>query len=182
MGLLETKFNEKICIKTHLHSSKWVWKCCLQNDTILFKPKCVDWPWGDSDMSEENSRPLKKFICDGQGFMRPVINLVAGYALVLALYRGIILGVGLANERRRYIVTSSLIGWAHTQNGPCWIVLMKHTNILYCFILSQHWHGAGRWNPSWWKIRSGLSCMFNTMAADDLVMQGASALTSVAFT
>ena len=24
-----------------------------------------------------------------------------------------------ANERRRYIVTSSLIGWAHAQNDPC---------------------------------------------------------------
>ena len=24
-----------------------------------------------------------------------------------------------ANERRRYIVKSSLIGWAHTQNDPC---------------------------------------------------------------
>ena len=27
--------------------------------------------------------------------------------------------VRLANERRRYIVTSSLIGWPHTQNDPC---------------------------------------------------------------
>ena len=25
----------------------------------------------------------------------------------------------LANARRRYIATSSLIGWAHTQNAPC---------------------------------------------------------------
>ena len=31
----------------------------------------------------------------------------------------IILGMGSANERRRYIVTSFLIGWAHTQNDPC---------------------------------------------------------------
>ena len=29
-----------------------------------------------------------------------------------------ILGMGLANERRRYIVTSSLIGWAHAQCDP----------------------------------------------------------------
>ena len=27
--------------------------------------------------------------------------------------------MGSANERRRYDVTSSLIGWAHTQNAPC---------------------------------------------------------------
>ena len=31
---------------------------------------------------------------------------------------GIILGMGSANERRRYNVTSSLIGWAHTHNDP----------------------------------------------------------------
>ena len=32
---------------------------------------------------------------------------------------GIILCMGAANERRRYIITSSLIGCAHTQNDPC---------------------------------------------------------------
>ena len=30
----------------------------------------------------------------------------------------IILGMGSANERRRYIVTSSLVGWTHAQNDP----------------------------------------------------------------
>ena len=29
---------------------------------------------------------------------------------------GIILGIGSVKERRGYIVTSHLIGWAHTQN------------------------------------------------------------------
>ena len=38
---------------------------------------------------------------------------------------GIILAMGSANERRRYIVTSSLIGWAHTQNDP-WV----HTKVM----------------------------------------------------
>ena len=32
---------------------------------------------------------------------------------------GIILGRGLANERRRYYATPPLIGRAHTQNDPC---------------------------------------------------------------
>ena len=27
--------------------------------------------------------------------------------------------MGSANEGRHYTVTSSLIGWAHTQNDPC---------------------------------------------------------------
>ena len=32
---------------------------------------------------------------------------------------GMILGLRPANERRRYTVTPSLIGWAQTQNQPC---------------------------------------------------------------
>ena len=32
---------------------------------------------------------------------------------------GILLRMHQANERRRYNVTSSLIGWAHEPNDPC---------------------------------------------------------------
>ena len=39
----------------------------------------------------------------------------------------IILSMRLANGRRCYIVTSSLIGWAHTQNDPCTV----YYNLLY---------------------------------------------------
>ena len=39
-------------------------------------------------------------------------------------WSGIILGMDSANERRCYSVTSSLIGWAQTQNDPClWMIL-----------------------------------------------------------
>ena len=38
---------------------------------------------------------------------------------------GIILCIGSANERRRYTVTSSLIGWAHTENNPYRMVQSK---------------------------------------------------------
>ena len=37
---------------------------------------------------------------------------------------GIILGMGAANERRHYIVTSSPIGWTHTQKEP-WMQLYQ---------------------------------------------------------
>ena len=42
--------------------------------------------------------------------------------------------MGLANERRRCIVTSSLIGWTHTQYDPwtgkqCFDDLEKHDKI-----------------------------------------------------
>ena len=39
--------------------------------------------------------------------------------LYLVLVTGIILSVRPANERRRYIVTSSLIGWVHAQIDRC---------------------------------------------------------------
>ena len=40
---------------------------------------------------------------------------------------GIILCMSPANERRRYIVTSSPIGWAHTQNDP-WAIIRFWSN------------------------------------------------------
>ena len=87
---------------------------------------------------------------------------------------GIILGMGSANERRHYIVTSSLIGWAYNQNdpvypcqisqlsfkalrtlhtqvmifNPCqlhWIYSKTHKNIFAFSIISPHWEGAGSW-------------------------------------
>ena len=39
-------------------------------------------------------------------------------AIAQRLYSGITLGMGSANERQSYIVTLSLIGWAHSQNFP----------------------------------------------------------------
>ena len=38
--------------------------------------------------------------------------------IFLGMFSGIILGMGLANERR-YIVIASFIDWAYTQNDPC---------------------------------------------------------------
>ena len=44
--------------------------------------------------------------------------LMKGAGLGMTLISGIIPGMGSANERRRYIVTSSLIGWTHNQTIP----------------------------------------------------------------
>ena len=41
----------------------------------------------------------------------------------------IILGMGLASERRHYIVMSSLTGRAHTQYDPLIDLVVKHTEI-----------------------------------------------------
>ena len=49
------------------------------------------------------------------GFLASVAMVMTRHCIPCT---GIILSMGSANERRRYNVTSSLIGWAHTQNGP----------------------------------------------------------------
>ena len=46
----------------------------------------------------------------------PLWRLIDSWAQSIT---GIILCMRPANERRRYNVTSSPIGWAHTQNDPC---------------------------------------------------------------
>ena len=47
--------------------------------------------------------------------------MAAPFALGLCsgVESGIILRIRPPNERRRYNVTSFLIGWVHTQNDPC---------------------------------------------------------------
>ena len=55
-------------------------------------------------------------------------NLTA-LLVMSAMYSGIILWMHPANERWRYIVTLSLIGWVHTQNDPCVV------GILLCYYL-----------------------------------------------
>ena len=83
--------------------------------------------------------------------------------------------MGTANERRRYIVTSSLIGCAHTQNDPC-VICIKHnvtrTEWFNCktteseikiksdikwwitkYIPSRQWVAAYSWHTMWAKTR-----------------------------
>ena len=51
---------------------------------------------------------------------------------------GIILSMGLANERQCYNVTSALIGWAHTQNDHCGYGLSQWETMLQCNV-GSHW-------------------------------------------
>ena len=51
-------------------------------------------------------------------------------SVFLYLSAGIILCMRPANERWRYSVTSSLIGWAHSQNDPCVRAISPH-HLLY---------------------------------------------------
>ena len=51
--------------------------------------------------------------------MHTITALMCSGLVYSTAYSGIILLMRPANERRRYNVTSSLIGWAHAQNDPC---------------------------------------------------------------
>ena len=45
---------------------------------------------------------------------------------VVEMSARIILCMRPVNQRWRYIITPSLIGWAHTQNDPCWCQYIPH--------------------------------------------------------
>ena len=46
-------------------------------------------------------------------------------------------------------------------------------------VISHHWDGTCNWSPTPWKTRARLSCISNTMAADDLVTHGARLLAAI---
>ena len=58
---------------------------------------------------------------------------------------GIILCIRPANERRRYNVNSSLIGWAYTQNDPCSSQPVSHQAI-NMWTNNDLWHGPLAFN------------------------------------
>ena len=91
--VLNIRLKYKIC-----QLGKYIWKRRLQNVSHFvpapFRPQWV------------NTQACQMSFCVYTG-----LNL--GYRSTW-----IILCMRSTNERRRYIVTSSLIGWAHTQNDP----------------------------------------------------------------
>ena len=71
--------------------------------------------------------------------------------------------------------------WKHSSQALLyWNRLRKY--IFAYFIISQYWDGTGRWNLSSWRTRTGSSCIFNTMVADELVTQGSMASVAMILT
>ena len=86
---------------------------------LFFKDK--DWIFIKTSMKFAPAGSIEVIIGLGNGLVLNRQQAVT-WTMLNKIYDtiwGIILGMGSANERRRYIVTSSLIGWAHTQNDPC---------------------------------------------------------------
>ena len=95
IGYLGTNFNE-IVIKIHTFSfKKCMWKCCLQNVCqFCLGPNVLSY---DQEM---------------HGGLEPSARFIM-YAINISS-SGICLGMRSANERHRYIVRTSLTGWAHS--------------------------------------------------------------------
>ena len=62
-------------------------------------------------------------------------------------YPRIAVGMGAANDRRNYIITSSLIGWAHTQNDPWY----RKGNVVFHFFFPRNPRHA-LWFDLWERI------------------------------
>ena len=64
-----------------------------------------------------------------------ITKKINGHKLFILCYTGLIQGLRPANERRRYKVTPSLIGWMQTWNQPCYmcecILIVALCNIWY---------------------------------------------------
>ena len=50
------------------------------------------------------------------------------------------MGLGLAIERRLYIVTSLFIGWAHTEIDPCVYTNMAYLKVLFFCSIPHYNH------------------------------------------
>ena len=93
---------------------------------IFFRPQCVT-RWSSSyDGATANKAPLAKMVAYPVGNMKghpwpkwsasrvPCVLSIVMVSYGNAVGTGMILGLRPANERRRYKVTPSLIGWAQT--------------------------------------------------------------------
>ena len=77
----------------------------------------------------------KRVICEPNScaWKRTIVECL-WHVLLNVAKSGIMLGMGSANEGRRYNVTSSLIGWAHTQNDLCMYTLARVYNYWYLYM------------------------------------------------
>ena len=75
----------------------------------------IEWLWEWTYIAEEQF-----LLCLVVGALAPRFASTGHQHQLYGIYdTGLILGLHPTNERRRYKVTPSLIGWAQTQNQPC---------------------------------------------------------------
>ena len=57
--------------------------------------------------------------------------------------------MGSADEKRLYIVTASLIGWAHTQNDPYWYHQSLALLTPFFVIIAVNWQNVSNMASDW---------------------------------
>ena len=102
--------NENVWISIKI-SLKFVPLGPINNIPALVQIMVWHWP-GAKPLSEPMMINLLTHIC----VIQPQWVKFIGLSQTAEQNTGIILGIGSANERQCYIVTSPLTGWAHTQN------------------------------------------------------------------
>ena len=85
---------------------------------------------------------------------------------------------------QHYIVTASLIGWAHTQNDPSKFLGMDTANERQPYTVTAYLIGWAHTqnDPSKWFMNSIQFYTFNTMATDGLATQWAGASATMVLT
>ena len=105
--------------------------------------------------------------------MKRVYNIAHGIPWVILL--GISLCMRPANERWLYNVTSSLIGWAHTQNDPCFYIISTSEQTTYQLGPSFYHDDVIKWKhfPRYWPFVRGIhrSPFFGEFPSQRSVMQ-----------
>ena len=83
-----------------------------------------------------------------QILMEGFVNIV--YAMLRLWYVSeLIIGLGPANERRRYFVTTSLTGWLQS----CWFTVWWENPV---FICGRYWTARRAWSPGQYLSHSGI--------------------------
>ena len=98
----------------YIHTYIYIWSIALGNIVML--------EWGiDFSSASETSIMIR-------GIFLSIVEqrLNQWKEMSYRLYAGVISCMNPANEQCCYIITSSLIGWAHTQNDPCICHVFSH--------------------------------------------------------
>ena len=122
------KFHWSLFIRVQLTITQhWfrLWLGAVQA-TSHYLNQCWHWSIYAAPAVERFIRGLQRFTDDKLNTVTRLplmtyksFNAEFSILCVLPLHPGLILGLHPANKRRRYFVTTSLIGWAQAWNQPC---------------------------------------------------------------
>ena len=164
IGPLATNFND-IWIKIKQFSyrkmilkmfAKWRAFCLPQCDNCKYDTSHRRCPWLSFNL-------IKLWLSYCLWHKGPASVCMVGRQHGLCWNPGIILCMGSANERQRYNVTSSLIGWAHTEYDPCnqWVLCTSGVLLLNaCLTVRAHQANSHK-DQGWEKLTDAVISWIN---------------------